>query len=119
VKHLDEVVDFVVGDLGAGYLKLDYNIDVGPGTDVGGLSAGPESGRAGDDVPRHASFLDTLSRSAVSDWPPRATTAAVQCRVAPNPASARTGQQIGDLAVTLSPALAEHSHASPCDLTLI
>ena len=31
MKHLDEVVDFVVGDLGVGYLKLDYNIDVAPG----------------------------------------------------------------------------------------
>jgi alpha-galactosidase len=40
VKHLDEVIDFVVEDLGAGYLKLDYNINGGPGTDVGGLSAG-------------------------------------------------------------------------------
>ena len=26
VKHLDQVVDFLVGDLGVGYLKLDYNI---------------------------------------------------------------------------------------------
>jgi alpha-galactosidase len=40
VKHLDEVVDFVVGDLGAGYLKLDYNIAVCPGTDAGNLSPG-------------------------------------------------------------------------------
>jgi alpha-galactosidase len=40
VQHLDEVVDFLVGDLGAGYLKLDYNINGGPGTDAGGLSAG-------------------------------------------------------------------------------
>jgi alpha-galactosidase len=40
VKHLDEVIDFVVGDLGAGYLKLDYNINAGPGTDVGYKSAG-------------------------------------------------------------------------------
>ncbi|HEY4850064.1 MAG TPA: glycoside hydrolase family 36 protein [Streptosporangiaceae bacterium] len=40
VKHLDEVVDFLVGDLGVGYLKLDYNINAGPGTDTGGLSAG-------------------------------------------------------------------------------
>jgi alpha-galactosidase len=40
VKHLDEAVDFAVGELGAGYLKLDYNIDAGPGTDAGGLSAG-------------------------------------------------------------------------------
>ena len=30
-KHLDEVVDFLVGDLGVGYLKMDYNINVGPG----------------------------------------------------------------------------------------
>jgi alpha-galactosidase len=40
VKHLDEVVDYLVGDLGVGYLKLDYNVNGGPGTDVGGLSAG-------------------------------------------------------------------------------
>jgi len=40
VKHLDEVVDYVVGDLGLGYLKLDYNINVGPGTDSGYQSAG-------------------------------------------------------------------------------
>ena len=40
VKHLDEVVDFVVGDLGVGYLKLDYNISIAPGPDSGGLSAG-------------------------------------------------------------------------------
>jgi alpha-galactosidase len=40
VKHLDQVVDFLVGELGAGYLKFDYNINVGPGPDGGGLSAG-------------------------------------------------------------------------------
>jgi alpha-galactosidase len=40
VKHLDEVIDFLVSDLGVGYLKLDYNINGGPGTDLGGLSAG-------------------------------------------------------------------------------
>jgi alpha-galactosidase len=40
VKHLDEVTDFLVGDLGVGYLKLDYNINAGPGTETGGLSAG-------------------------------------------------------------------------------
>lgn len=39
-KHLDEVVDFLVQDLGVGYLKLDYNINVGPGTDNGSVSAG-------------------------------------------------------------------------------
>lgn len=40
VKHLNEVVDFVVNDLGAGYLKLDYNIFIAPGTDTGGVSPG-------------------------------------------------------------------------------
>jgi alpha-galactosidase len=40
VKHLDQVVDFLVGDLGVGYLKLDYNIAVGPGPDTDGLSPG-------------------------------------------------------------------------------
>jgi alpha-galactosidase len=40
VKHLDEVVDFVVGDLGVGYLKLDYNIEIAPGPNSGGLSPG-------------------------------------------------------------------------------
>ncbi len=40
VKHLDQVVDFLVSELGVGYLKFDYNIAVGPGPDTGGLSAG-------------------------------------------------------------------------------
>ncbi len=40
VKHLDQVVDFLVGDLGVGYFKLDYNISIAPGPDTGGLSAG-------------------------------------------------------------------------------
>jgi len=40
VKHLDQVVDFLVSELGVGYLKLDYNIAVGPGPDTGGLTAG-------------------------------------------------------------------------------
>jgi alpha-galactosidase len=40
VKHLNETIDFLVGDLGAGYLKLDYNVNGGPGTDSGQLSAG-------------------------------------------------------------------------------
>ena len=39
-EHLDKVVDFLVDDLGVGYLKMDYNINVGPGTETGGLSAG-------------------------------------------------------------------------------
>jgi alpha-galactosidase len=40
VKHLDKVVDFLVAELGVGYLKLDYNIAVAVGPDTGGLSAG-------------------------------------------------------------------------------
>jgi alpha-galactosidase len=55
VKHLDVVVDFVVGDLGVGYLKLDYNIEVGPGPDTGGVSPGAgllEANRA------HLDWLD-------------------------------------------------------------
>jgi alpha-galactosidase len=40
VKHLDEVVDFLAGELGVGYLKLDYNIRVNPGPDTDAPSAG-------------------------------------------------------------------------------
>jgi len=38
--HLDKVIDFLVGDLGVGYLKMDYNINVAPGTDSGGQAPG-------------------------------------------------------------------------------
>ena len=41
VKHLDKVVDFLVGDLGVGYLKMDYNINVGPGPNSGGRARAP------------------------------------------------------------------------------
>jgi alpha-galactosidase len=34
--HLDGVVDRLVADYGAGYFKLDYNVNPGPGTDLGG-----------------------------------------------------------------------------------
>jgi len=34
VKHLDRVVDRLVAEYGVGYLKLDYNINPGPGTDL-------------------------------------------------------------------------------------
>ncbi|MFI7061253.1 alpha-galactosidase [Kribbella sp. NPDC050124] len=34
--HVDEVVDRLMSAYGLAYLKLDYNIDIGPGTDVGG-----------------------------------------------------------------------------------
>lgn len=34
--HLDRVIDYLVTELGVGYLKMDYNICVSPGTDGGG-----------------------------------------------------------------------------------
>lgn len=40
VAHLDEVVDRLVEQLGVGYLKLDYNIDPGAGTDLDADSVG-------------------------------------------------------------------------------
>jgi alpha-galactosidase len=51
--HLDGVVDRLVGELGVGYFKLDYNIRPGAGTDLGGS---PGSGLLG-----HAdAYLDWL-----------------------------------------------------------
>jgi alpha-galactosidase len=38
--HLDRVVDRLVREHGIGYLKLDYNIEPGSGTDAGGLAPG-------------------------------------------------------------------------------
>ena len=38
--HMDRVVDLLVGELGIGYLKMDYNINIGAGTDRGGVSEG-------------------------------------------------------------------------------
>jgi len=40
VAHLDEVVDRLVEQLGIGYLKLDYNVDPGAGTDLDADSGG-------------------------------------------------------------------------------
>ncbi|WP_197024642.1 glycoside hydrolase family 36 protein [Cellulomonas sp. KRMCY2] len=40
VKHLDAVVDRMVDDLGVGYLKLDYNVTPGAGTDRAADSPG-------------------------------------------------------------------------------
>jgi alpha-galactosidase len=40
VKHLDEVVDRLVGDFGVGYFKLDYNVTPGAGTDLDADSPG-------------------------------------------------------------------------------
>ncbi len=34
--HVDGVVDRLMSDFDLAYLKLDYNIDIGPGTDLGG-----------------------------------------------------------------------------------
>jgi alpha-galactosidase len=57
VRHLDRVVDRLVGDLGVGYLKLDYNINAGPGTDVGGVS--PGAGLLGHNR-AHLAWLDAV-----------------------------------------------------------
>lgn len=35
-QHLDDVVDRLVGDFDLGYLKLDYNVDTGAGTQTAG-----------------------------------------------------------------------------------
>ncbi|GAB6903355.1 glycoside hydrolase family 36 protein [Kineosporia succinea] len=40
VAHLDAAVDHLVTGFGIEYLKLDYNIEPGSGTDVGGLAPG-------------------------------------------------------------------------------
>jgi alpha-galactosidase len=39
-KHLDEVIDRLVDQFGVGYFKLDYNINIGTGTDHDALGAG-------------------------------------------------------------------------------
>jgi alpha-galactosidase len=38
--HLDEAVDRLVGDLGVGFFKLDYNVTPGAGTDLDASSVG-------------------------------------------------------------------------------
>ena len=38
--HVDEMFDRVINDHGIGYVKLDYNINPGPGSDAGGVSPG-------------------------------------------------------------------------------
>lgn len=53
--HLDGVVDRLVGDWGVGYLKLDYNVNIGPGTENG-----PESAGAGL-LGHHRAHLDWMS----------------------------------------------------------
>ena len=53
--HLDSVVDRLVDEWGVGYLKLDYNINIGPGTESGQESAG--AGLLG----HHRAHLDWLA----------------------------------------------------------
>ncbi|MFC0531786.1 glycoside hydrolase family 36 protein [Phytohabitans kaempferiae] len=57
VAHLDEVVDRLVEQLGVGYLKLDYNIDPGAGTDLATESVG--AGLLGHNR-AHLAWLDRL-----------------------------------------------------------
>lgn len=57
IAHLDEVVDRLVEQLGIGYLKLDYNIDPGAGTDVDADSAG--AGMLGHNR-AHLAWLDRI-----------------------------------------------------------
>ncbi|MPY55909.1 alpha-galactosidase [Streptomyces spongiae] len=56
--HLDAVVDRLVREYEVGYLKLDYNIDIGPGTDgpVTGTGDGPGEGLLG----HNRAYLDWL-----------------------------------------------------------
>ena len=52
--HLDQVVDRLMADFGLAYLKLDYNIDIGSGTD--------STGAAGAGLLEHnRAFLDWVS----------------------------------------------------------
>ncbi|MFJ9024946.1 alpha-galactosidase [Streptomyces sp. NPDC102259] len=53
--HLDSVVDRLVGEWGVGYLKLDYNINIGPGTESGLES--PGAGLLG----HHRAHLDWMA----------------------------------------------------------
>ncbi|MFF1307496.1 alpha-galactosidase [Streptomyces sp. NPDC058307] len=57
--HLDAVVDRLVGEWGVGYLKLDYNINIGPGTE-NDTENGPESPGAGL-LGHHRAHLDWMS----------------------------------------------------------
>ncbi|TPX11550.1 uncharacterized protein E0L32_007761 [Thyridium curvatum] len=40
IKRMDEVIDRLVNEYGACYLKFDYNVEIVQGTDVGGVSGG-------------------------------------------------------------------------------
>ncbi|NEC92290.1 alpha-galactosidase [Streptomyces sp. SID12501] len=54
--HLDGVVDRLVHDYGVGYLKLDYNIDIGAGTDGPDGTDSPGDGLLG----HNRAYLDWL-----------------------------------------------------------
>ncbi|MHC5905969.1 glycoside hydrolase family 36 protein [Streptomyces sp. S6] len=54
-EHLDRVVDRLVGEWGVGYLKLDHNLDPGPGT-----SAHPGENPAAGLLGHHRAHLDWL-----------------------------------------------------------
>jgi alpha-galactosidase len=53
-ERMDEVVDRLIADYGLGYLKFDYNINGGIGTDVGNPSAGDAM------LEHHRAFLDWI-----------------------------------------------------------
>ncbi|MEV6590097.1 glycoside hydrolase family 36 protein [Streptomyces acidicola] len=55
--HLDAVVDRLVRDYGVGYLKLDYNIDIGAGTDGPDGTDSPGDGLLGHNR-AHLDWLD-------------------------------------------------------------
>ncbi|MGW0577054.1 alpha-galactosidase [Streptomyces sp. NPDC002920] len=57
--HLDGVVDRLVHDYGIGYLKLDYNIDIGPGTDGPDGCDSPGDGLLGHNR-AHLDWLDGI-----------------------------------------------------------
>jgi alpha-galactosidase len=57
VAHLDGVVDRLIADFGIGYFKFDYNVNAGPGTDLGADSAG--AGLLGHHR-AHLAWLDAL-----------------------------------------------------------
>lgn len=40
IRHADEVIDRVVNEYGVGYIKMDYNIEPGPGTELYADSVG-------------------------------------------------------------------------------
>jgi alpha-galactosidase len=58
VKHLDRVADRLAAEYGVGYLKLDYNINPGPGTKQS-TDGGPGAGLLGHQR-AYAAWLDAI-----------------------------------------------------------